>query len=102
MPLALQGETASLLAIGSPRGTGGYVETETGIVAIRSFEIDPEGPERRAFTLGLADGRTIEGVARVVQRWSVPIEGQRRPGTSVLVESDLGALSGSLNDWAPE
>lgn len=31
----------------------------------------------------------------------VPIEGVRRPGSSVVVESNLGVMLGSLNDWQP-
>jgi hypothetical protein len=40
-------------------------------------------------------------VSHRVQEWSVPIEGIRRPGSSVVVDSNIGRLTGSLNDWNP-
>lgn len=100
--LAVQSDTGALLVIGHDVGAAGYAELETGLVPVTSFEIDPEGPAERAFSIGLRDGRSIEGVARVTQRWSVPVEGKRRPGSSVIVDSNLGTFRGSLNDWKPE
>ena len=41
------------------------------------------------------------GTATEIQHWSVPIEGVRRPGSSIVVDSNLGKLMGSLNDWDP-
>ncbi|MGE0622090.1 MAG: alpha/beta hydrolase [Pseudomonadales bacterium] len=100
--LAAQSEAGALLVIGRENGAVGYAELEGNIVPVMSFEIEAEGPDERTFTIGLQDDRTIEGVARVTQRWSVPIEGKRRPGSSVLIDSTFGTFRGSLNDWAPD
>ncbi|MCB1694199.1 MAG: hypothetical protein KDI19_15615, partial [Pseudomonadales bacterium] len=56
----------------------------------------------RHFSIRLVDGRTIEGTADVRQRWSVPIEGKDRPGSTVVADTNVGRLIGSLNDWDPD
>jgi S-formylglutathione hydrolase len=100
--LNVQGERAGLLVIGYAAGTTGYAILEGSAVAVDAFEIDPPGVEPRRFAVALADGARIHGSARTVQTWSVPIEGRRRPGSGVVVESSLGTLVGSLNDWTPD
>ncbi len=100
--LAAQSETGAVLVIGRAAGAAGYAELDGALLPVTSFEIDPQGAAERSFRIGLQDGRSIEGVARVRQRWSVPIEGQRRPGSSVLIDSNFGSFRGSLNDWEPD
>lgn len=100
--LNLQGEFVSLLAIGFRSGAVGYVIGNGGISQVIDFEIDPVGRAIRHFRVKLQDGKTVEGNAKIVQRWSVPIEGKTRPGSTVIVESNQGRLVGSLNDWAPD
>jgi S-formylglutathione hydrolase len=99
--LAAQSDAGALLVIGQDNDARGYAELEGSVVPVISFEIEPEGPDQRAFRIGLRNGRSIEGVARITQRWSVPIEGKRRPGSSVIITSNLGIFRGSLNDWVP-
>jgi len=102
----VQNETVALLAIAFAQGVTGYGMRNGKIHELQAFEI--QGPQTmpRSFKAQLYDAQTdtlqlIEGRARAVQQWSVPIEGQRRPGAAVIVETNLGQMFGSLNDWQP-
>lgn len=97
----IQNESTSILVIAGRKRVGGYVESSGNVVPVTAFMIESEGPNDRKFSIELENGNVIEGMANVVQRWSVPIEGKRRPGSSVLVESNRGVFYGSLNDWEP-
>ena len=46
-------------------------------------------------------GQVIEGEAAVRRQNSVPIEGQRRPGSTVVLTTNVGKMAGHLNDWQP-
>lgn len=100
--LNLQNEDVAILAIQYENRFRGYASLPDGQHALTSVAIDPPAVTPRRFSLTLDDGRTIEGSTSVVQEWSVPIEGQRRPGSSVVADTNLGSLAGSLNDWEPE
>lgn len=99
--LNLENRSASLLAIGFKNRVTGYVLAKGKVHGVRSFTVDPQGAASRHFKLVLSDKQVIEGTAKIVQRWSVPIEGRRRPGTSVIAETTIGRMTGSLNDWNP-
>ena len=95
-------EQIALLARRGPTSDPwGYFLEADAITLVDGFSIDAYGPSERSFQVSLADGRTLEGTAFVLRQASVPIEGQRRPGASVRVESNLGAMVGHLNDWNP-
>lgn len=100
--LNVQNEQLALLAIGYADGAAGYAQFGQQTVGVSALTIDPPGSEERKFSVLLEDGRKIEGRSRMVQHWSVPIEGQRRPGSSVIVDSNYATLWGTLNDWDPE
>lgn len=100
--LNLQGDSLALLAIGFAERAQGYLECNGSIDPVVSFSIDPPGRDERRFEIILSDKRTVTGTSTRVQSWSVPIEGIRRPGSSVLAETSLGPMRGSLNDWIPE
>ena len=97
--LNLQNDETALLAIKYPRGVVGYLIDANGQRRVIGLEIDPEGPDRRRFRIEVEGGDDITGIASVAQRWSVPVDGKRRPGSGVVVESSIGTLAGSLNDW---
>ena len=97
--LFVQGMEAGLMVTRHARGAWGYVFRQGTTVAVTGLEIEPYGSPRRSFTATLEDGSIVRGRATVVREVSVPIEGRRRPGATVLVESDLGAMVGVLNDW---
>lgn len=100
--LAAQNETTALLARGRGPQDWGYLKEGDDVTLVRTFEIDPLGSDVRHFRLVLEDGREVEGRATVLRQGSVAIEGQRRPGATVVVESEVGRLVGHLNDWDPE
>lgn len=99
--LSVMGERRGLLATKVPNGAYGYAWTGNQIVMVKAMEIDPIAKQRQ-FRVTLENGRVIAGEAVTQRIISVPIEGQRRPGATVLVDSDLGAMVGHLNDWQPE
>jgi len=102
----VQNQETALLAIHYPTlgRTAGYLrEKSNQLTSVKQLAISPLNAENivRTFRLTLADDRVINGTAALTRRWSVPIEGQRRPGSTVVVNSDLGQLVGALNDWQP-
>ena len=100
----VQNSDAAILAIQYAERFRGYAMLGDGIHDLTAVAIDPPGSypgAERKFSLTLDNGQNVSGTARIVQEWSVPIEGQRRPGASVVVDSNLGRLTGSLNDWEP-
>jgi len=99
--LSVMGERIGLLAVRVPNGAFGYAWTGDQIVMVKAIEIDPIAKQRK-FRVTLENGRVIAGEAVTRHLISVPVEGQRRPGATVLVESDIGAMIGHLNDWQPE
>jgi hypothetical protein len=100
--LFVQGDGIGIMASRHERGAWGYVLSDGATTALAALDIDPYGTRTRTFTATLADGRKITGTATVERETSVPIEGKRRPGTTVVVESDLGRMIGALNDWNPD
>ncbi len=99
---AVQGEDVGLLASAGARGAWGYALLDGKTTRVTGFSIDPQGPPIRAFRVDLLDGRTLEGEAIVKRETSVPIEGQRRPGATVITNTNVGVLVGHLNDWDPK
>lgn len=79
------------------------------ITAVTAMEVsdgpadgDPGDEDRqRRVRVTCADGTVIDGRAKRLQRWSVPIEGVRRPGASSVLETGSARLHGSLDDWRP-
>jgi len=99
--LNVQGERFGLLAIDLDGRAAGFAVEDGRTLPVVRFEIEPAGEPLRRFEAELDDGGVVTGSARTVQSWSVPVEGQRRPGSGVVVESNRGPLAGSLNDWRP-
>ncbi|MFM1895742.1 MAG: hypothetical protein RLZZ385_816 [Pseudomonadota bacterium] len=97
----VQNQDAAILAIQYADRFRGYALLPDGFHDLTAVSIDPPAIMPRRFSLTLDDGRIIEGTTRTVQEWSVPIEAQRRPGSSVVADSTIGQLTGSLNDWEP-
>lgn len=98
----VQGADVALLAsLRHDGGVYGYLARGAVTEPVTAFTIDPLGTPVRAFSLRLADGTHIDGTATLAHATSVPIEGARRPGALVVVESSIGRLVGHLNDWQP-
>ena len=100
--LFVQGEHRGLMATRSIGGAWGYVYDNGAIRNIVELDISPYGAAERQFTATLDDQSVLRGTAQIVREVSVPIEGRRRPGATVVVESDIGRLVGVLNDWNPD
>ena len=103
----VQNDTVALLAIAFDQGVTGYGMFDGQLYELQSFEIQRRQTGPRSFKARLYNAQTdtvqvVEGFARTVQQWSVPIEGQRRPGAAVVVDTNIGQMFGSLNDWQPE
>lgn len=99
--LFLQGERRGLMTTRHAGGAWGYFFQDDVIRDVVALEIEPYGQSVRDFTATLSDGTTVQGSARIVREVSVPIEGKRRPGATVVVESGVGRMVGVLNDWRP-
>jgi hypothetical protein len=100
--LFVQGDKRGLMVTRHQRGAWGYFYMEGEITPVTALAIDAYGPAKRHFTATLEDDREVAGTATLVQQVSVPIEGRRRPGATVIVDSDVGRLVGVLNDWDPD
>ncbi len=98
--LSVMGERKGLLATKRQDGAYGYAWLGDHVVTVKTVDIDPMA-KRRRFRAVLENGHVIEGVAVTERTTSVPIEGQRRPGATVLVTSNIGPMVGHLNDWQP-
>ncbi len=99
---AAQSDDVALLARGRGNGQWGYLKEGREVTLVERVDIDAQGTAVRSFRVDLEDGRRVEGTATVLRQGSVPIEGQRRPGATVLVDSSVGAMVGHLNDWDPQ
>ena len=99
--LGVMGERIGLLAVWLKAGAFGYARLGDQILAVKTVEFDPIAARRR-FRVGLENGRMIEGEAVTRRTISTPIEGRRRPSTTVIVKSDIGPMVGNLNDWEPD
>ncbi len=99
--LGVMGERIGLLAVRLNAGAFGYARLGDQIVPVKTVEIEPIAARRR-FRVGLENGRVIEGEAVTRRTISTPIEGRRRPSTTVIVNSDIGPMVGNLNDWEPD
>ena len=99
--LGVMGDRIGLLAVWLKAGAFGYARLGDQVIAVKTVEIDPIAARRR-FRIGLDNGRVIEGEAVTQRTISTPIEGHRRPSTTVIVKSDIGPMVGNLNDWDPD
>lgn len=99
--LFVQGEGIGIMATMHADRAWGYVLENGVTVPVTAMSIDPYGANPRRLTVTLQDGRRIAATAHIKRETSVPIEGQRRPGATVVVDCDLGPMCGALNDWNP-
>jgi hypothetical protein len=97
----LRGEQLAFIATKTASLATGFAVRGDAVTEVAGFEIDPPATER-AFRLTLVDGHVIEGAAQLQHRFSVAIEGGRRPSTVVVARTPYGPLSGLINDWLPD
>jgi hypothetical protein len=99
--LTAQGQGLGLLAVNRAEIVYGYAWLAGQIATVRTFTIDPVGRTERTVRVELDNGEVIAGKATVKRQNSVPIEGQRRPGSTVILTTNVGTMAGHLNDWQP-
>jgi hypothetical protein len=99
--LTAQGKDLGLLAVQRADSVYGYAWLAGRVAAVRTFTIDPLGPPERNMRVELETGQAIAGKAIVKRRNSIPIEGQRRPGSTIVLTTNVGPMAGHLNDWQP-
>src|SRR5262249_27064498 len=99
--MSVSGAGGAILASRNARGAWGYFASNGTVTPVSAFEIGSES-ERRDFKVTLVDGRTFGGSAERRHRYSVAVEGNRRPGNIVVCSTPLGPMVGELNDWNPE
>jgi hypothetical protein len=99
--LTAQGPNLGLLAVQRADTVYGYAWLAGRVAAVRTFTIDPIGRPERNMRVELETGQVIAGKATVKRRNSVPIEGQRRPGSTIVLSTNIGTMAGHLNDWQP-
>ena len=99
--VTLRGAHLSLVAAKTQARDSGFVVRGGRNGTVARVTIDPPAPERR-LRLELESGEVIDATARVTHAFSVAVEGQRRPGTVVVVDTPYGPLTGLINDWQPQ
>jgi hypothetical protein len=97
----LWGPSAAMVAL-SANGRGrGICDVAGAEQQITEFAVAPWSEQRR-FAATLADGRKLDGVARTVHHYRVPVFGQQWQGHVVAAEIGGERLVGMINDWRPE
>jgi hypothetical protein len=99
--LNLRGEGIELLASARKNRAWGYAYLDHQVIMVKGFTLDPPAP-KRAFIVALENGENIQGEAVTIRETSVPIEGRRRPGATVMASTNIGEMVGHLNDWQPD
>lgn len=93
--------TASFIATASPGRRYGNLELDGVQRAVTQFTPAPPGAARR-FSVVLEDGATLDGIARRVARYDVPVFDRMWNGNVVRMELAGRELIGMMNDWRSE
>ncbi|HEY7270475.1 MAG TPA: hypothetical protein VH951_11665 [Dehalococcoidia bacterium] len=99
--MSVGGPGGAILASRNARGAWGYLASNGSVTPVSAFEVGSDS-KRRDFNVTLADGRSFGGSAERRHRYSVAVEGNRRPGNIVVCSTPFGLMVGELNDWNPE
>jgi len=97
--MSLWGHGAASTLLIAPRRRDGYLLEGNTSTEAETIIIDPPGPTRR-LQVKLADGRTLEGEASVVQPYTLPLVGHTWRGHMVNVRLDGRDYRGQVNDYA--
>lgn len=96
--MTLWGDGAASTMLIAPKRRDGYLLEGDGVTEVTGVTVDPPA-ERRKLHVTLADGRTLEGEARVVQAYTLPLVGQTWRGHMVNVELGGHSYRGHINDY---
>ncbi|MBM4205304.1 MAG: hypothetical protein FJ194_14310 [Gammaproteobacteria bacterium] len=103
--VALTAGDNAFMATKSAAGAVGFVVREGKVRRVAALDINDwdtnEPALERRISARLDDGDEFTATTRTVRLSSEPIEGQRRPGATVVASTALGAMVGQINDWRP-
>ena len=97
--MTLWGTDAASTMLIAPRRRDGYLLEGDKAIEIVNVLVDPPGASRRAIHVTLKDGRTLDGEARVVQAYTIPLVGHTWRGHMVKVQMPGMTFMGHINDY---
>jgi len=97
--MSLWGHGAASTLLIAPKRREGYLLEDDQTTEVENVVTDPPGPKRR-LQVWLADGRTLQGEASVVQPYTLPLVGHTWRGHMVNVRLDGRDYRGHVNDYA--
>jgi hypothetical protein len=96
--MTLWGSDAATTMLIAPNRRDGYLLEGVKPTEVEAVSIDPPAA-RRALRVKLADGRSLEGEAGVVQAYTIPLVGNTWRGHMVKVELGGRKFMGHVNDY---
>lgn len=93
------GDDAASTMLIAPNRRDGYLLEGDKSTEVENVTLDPPGAARRAIHVKLADGRTLEGEASVVQAYTLPLVGNTWRGHMVKVRLGERTFMGHVNDY---
>lgn len=99
---SLWGEDAASTLLISPRRRDGYLLEGDKSTEANAIRLDPPGGAARLIALKMADGRVVEGEAKVTQAYTLPIVGQTWRGHMIDAEVGGRRYFGQMNDFLTE
>jgi hypothetical protein len=100
--ITLWGDQAASTLLATPRRGDGYVLEGEQSFEARIAHLDPPKEDSRRLAVALSDGRSLEGRAQVLARYTLPIAGRTWRGSFVSIDLGGRRLHGNFNDWLPE
>lgn len=97
--MTLWGETSASTMLIAPKRRDGYLLEGEKASEIANVILDPPGPSRRAMHVTLKDGRRLDGEARVIQAYTIPMVGNLWRGHMVSVQMPGMTFMGHVNDY---
>lgn len=98
--VALTAGDTAFMATKNAAGVAGFVARGGKIRRVAAMDINELAPERRISAI-LDDGEEFTATTKAMRVSSEPIEGQRRPGATVVASTSMGPMVGQINDWSP-
>lgn len=97
--MTLWGTDAASTMLIAPKRRDGYLLEGDKATEISDVVVDPPGATRRAIHVTLKDGRTLNGEARVVQAYTIPLVGNTWRGHMVKAQMPGMTFMGHVNDY---
>jgi hypothetical protein len=97
--MTLWGTDAASTMLIAPKRRDGYLLEGDKATEISDVVVDPPGATRRAVHVTLKDGRALDGEARVVQAYTIPLVGNAWRGHMVTAQMPGMTFMGHVNDY---